>query len=70
MVNAPKKNFSPLPAGKTGNRQSAQPNDVIKRMKAERLRGRESPSPWGIAQLEIQKMACGRETTRNALLKQ
>jgi len=36
----------------------------------ERLGGRKSPSPWCNAQLEIQKEACGRETTRNALLKQ
>jgi len=34
------------------------------------LGSRESPSPGGIAQLEIQKEACGEEATRNALLKQ
>jgi len=31
--------------------------------------GRKSPSPWGIAQLAIQKEAYGRETMRNGLLK-
>jgi len=31
---------------------------------------RKSPSPWGTAQLAIQIEACGRETTRNAHLKQ
>jgi len=35
-----------------------------------RLGSRDSPTTWGIAQLEIQKEAWGGETTRNALLKQ
>jgi hypothetical protein len=33
------------------------------------LGGRKTLSPWAIAQLAIQKPACGRETTRNAILK-
>jgi len=36
----------------------------------ERLGSSESLSTWGIAQLEIQKVACGGDTTRNAVLKQ
>jgi len=36
----------------------------------ERLGGRETPSRWGIAQLEIQKEDCGGVMTRNALPKQ
>jgi len=36
----------------------------------ERLGGRENPSSWGIAQLEIQKGACGGEAMRNAHLEQ
>jgi len=36
----------------------------------ERVGFRECPSPWGMAQLQIQKEACGRETTRNILVKQ
>jgi hypothetical protein len=35
----------------------------------ERLRSREIPSPWGIAQIEIQKEASGGEMTRNPHLK-
>ena len=34
MVNAPTQNFSPALSGRYGNRRRAQPNDVIKRMKA------------------------------------
>jgi len=34
------------------------------------FRGRKGPSFWSIAQLTIQKEACGGETTGNALLKQ
>jgi len=34
------------------------------------LGSRKSPSPWGIAQLAIQKEPCGWQTTRNSLLRQ
>jgi len=71
MVNASRKTFSPLLAdtilqieelfhSTTSSSDSAQ----------ERLASIKNASQRGIAQLEIQKEACGRETTTHAILMQ
>jgi hypothetical protein len=44
------------------------PTTLTSESRQERLGDRQNPSPGGIVQLEIQKDACGRETTRNTLI--
>jgi len=50
--------------------KAVNPTTSSSETRQERLLGREGPSPWGIAQVEMQKEVCGGETNRNALLKQ
>jgi len=70
MVNAQKKNFSPLPAGRNG--KSTKRSTQRRHQANEGKSGfeAESPSPWGIALLEIQEEAHVGKTMRNPLLKQ
>jgi hypothetical protein len=71
MVNAPKKNISPLSALSYGNfGKSVNPTTSSSESRQERLGGRENPSPWGILQLEMEKEACSGDAKRNAILKQ
>jgi len=47
MVNAPKTNFSPLPAGRYGKSKSGLPNDVIKQMTARAAWRQRESEPLG-----------------------
>jgi len=62
MVNALKKNYLPLPAAKSSK--------LTKRSTQRRHEGIKARADRGIAQLAIQKEACGQETKKHKLLKQ
>jgi len=70
MVNAPKKNRSPLLAGKYCKSTKNPHDNVIKQIQAGGLGRRNCPSVRSIAQLTIYKEAFGGEKTGNALVKQ
>ena len=65
-----KRTFRHLLPADMANRQSVQPNDIIKWMKARAAWRQKESERWGHCAAWDPKEACSAETTRNTLLKQ